>query len=77
VHILARVAFEAAVDCAEEAYRVALLELSSYLSRAGRYYSAGSFMANGDRILAENKTLVIRLEEHDIGVAERRAGDLD
>jgi hypothetical protein len=73
VHILTCIAVKAALHCADETHWVILLEFASYLAGASRHYTASCFMTNRDRVLTEDQTLVVGLEEHDVGVAEGRA----
>ena len=70
-------AVKAAFYCTQKSNIVALLELARRLPRTGRDNGAGGFMANSDGVLPQNKTLVVWLEQHYVGMAERGACDLD
>jgi hypothetical protein len=76
VNVPAIRAVEAAFHGAKKPNMVAFLEPACNLSRAPANDCTSGFVSNRYGILAKDETLVVGLEEHDVGVAERSVLDL-
>jgi len=67
----------AAIDRGKKADVIADLEASLLRVLAHSHHCSRGFMADGVGLLPEYKALVVRLEEHHVGVAERRTCHFD
>jgi hypothetical protein len=70
-------AIKAALHSTEKTHVIAFLELAGNRSGSSLYYCSRCLMAYGHRVLSQLETLVIGLEEHHVGMAQRCTDNLD